>query len=275
MNNSLIINANGWIGFGEGSDAWYNGNIPSVDAPSSAIFGFWDDLNPVNDNCNSTCSGNVYYQSTDDRLVVWFEDVYHWASGDYGDSFYDFQIVIHANGEIGINIRNIEGNYSATVGIQNSTGTIATQVDEYDGDYFQDEVAFEFIAPYQPGNWLSLTSDTSLNGDINDGESVNIDVEVNSTDLMLGDYMAHVLISTNMDSTIDLPVNLTVTDEGLLLGDVNFDSELNVLDVVMIVGYVLGNDELTDIQIQASDLNGDGMVDVLDIVMLVGAILNS
>ena len=60
----------------------------------------------------------------------------------------------------------------------------------------------------------------------------------------------------------------------MLLGDVNFDSELNVLDVVMIVGYVLGNDELTDIQIQASDMNSDGMVDVLDIVTLVGAILS-
>ncbi len=86
--------------------------------------------------------------------------------------------------------------------------------------------------------------------------------------------MAHIFVSTNLGSTVDLPINLAVTDNQMLLGDVNFDSELNVLDVVMIVGYVLGNDELTDIQIQASDMNSDGMVDVLDIVTLVGAILS-
>ncbi len=168
----FIINANGWIGFGDGSDEWYNGNIPSVDAPKPAIFGFWDALNPVNDNCNSSCSGNVYYQSTEDRLVVWFEDVYHWASEGYEDSYYDFQIIIYSDGEIDINIRSIQGNYSATIGIQNSTGTIATQVDEYDGNYFENQTSFKFIAPYQPGNWLSLTSDGGLDGEIYDSESI-------------------------------------------------------------------------------------------------------
>ena len=128
--SDFIINANGWIGFGESSSEWYNGNIPSVDAPRPAIFGFWDDLNPLNDNCNASCSGNVYYESTSNHLVVWYEDVYHWASGGYEDSYYDFQIVIYPDGKIDINHRNIEGNYSATVGIQNSSGTVATQVDD-------------------------------------------------------------------------------------------------------------------------------------------------
>ena len=57
--SDFIINANGWVGFGEDNSEWYNGNIPSVDYPRPAIFGFWDDLNPINDNCNSN-NGNTY-----------------------------------------------------------------------------------------------------------------------------------------------------------------------------------------------------------------------
>ncbi len=269
--SEFLINANGWIGFGEESDAWYNGNIPSVDAPRLAIFGFWDDLNPVNDNCNASCSGNVYYQSTEDRLVVWFEDVYHWASDGYEDSYYDFQIIIYEDGEIDINHRNIQGAYSATVGIQDASGTIATQVDVYTGDYFEDELSFKFIAPYEPGSWLTLTSDSGLTGEIYNDESVDINVEVTAEEILMGDYMAHIFVSTNIESTIDFPVSLSVSDEGLLLGDVNQDGDINVLDVVSLVSVVLDSGSE---YIQAGDMNQDGQLDVLDIVSLVQIILN-
>ena len=269
--SAFIINANGWIGFGEGNDEWYNGDIPSVDAPKPAIFGFWDDLNPVNDNCNELCSGNVYYQSTDERLVVWYEDVYHWASDGFEDSYYDFQIIIYADGEIDINIRNIEGNYSATVGIQNLSGTIATQVDTYTGTYFEDGVSFKFKAPYQPGDWLSIVSDSGLNGEIYNGESVEIDIEVNAEDIILGDYMAHIFISTNIESTIDFPVSLTVSDTTLLLGDINQDQDINVLDVVSLVSIILNS---SSEYIEAGDMNSDGELNVLDVVNLVQLILN-
>ena len=87
--------------------------------------------------------------------------------------------------------------------------------------------------------------------------------------------LLYIFISSNIEDTIDLPVNLSITDDGLLLGDVNFDSVINVLDVVMIVGYVLGNSELTEIQIEVSDLNNDGIVNILDIVQIVAVILNN
>ena len=53
------VNANGWIGFGGDVGLWENTEIPNPDVPGPALFPFWDDLNPVNDNCNSYCSGNV------------------------------------------------------------------------------------------------------------------------------------------------------------------------------------------------------------------------
>ncbi len=56
----------------------------------------------------------------------------------------------------------------------------------------------------------------------------------------------------------------------LLLGDANIDGNIDVLDIVIMVGYVLGNTE----DVSCSDLNGDGSVNVLDIVSAVASILN-
>ena len=42
----------------------------------------------------------------------------------------------------------------------------------------------------------------------------------------------------------------------------------------MIVGYVLGNSELTEIQIEVADYNGDSFVDILDIVHVIQQILD-
>jgi len=66
-------------------------------------------------------------------------------------------------------------------------------------------------------------------------------------------------------------------DEGLelILGDVNFDGTLNILDVVNIVNYVMGTLNPTLNQEQAADYNEDGTINVLDIVQIVNAILNS
>tara|TARA_Y100001934_G_C12309741_1_gene754316 strand:- start:120 stop:1766 length:1647 start_codon:yes stop_codon:yes gene_type:complete len=54
-------------------------------------------------------------------------------------------------------------------------------------------------------------------------------------------------------------------------GDVNFDQIINVVDVVAIVGYVLGSG--SDIESCIADLNGDGIVNVVDIVAIVTVIL--
>ena len=59
-----------------------------------------------------------------------------------------------------------------------------------------------------------------------------------------------------------------------LNGDVNLDNDLNVLDVVTVVSYVLGSGEFNDEQFCNADINEDLNIDVLDIVMIVSIILN-
>ena len=55
----------------------------------------------------------------------------------------------------------------------------------------------------------------------------------------------------------------------ILLGDMNNDGILNVLDIVQVVNLVLANEYEAN-----GDLNSDGIINVLDIVQLVNIILN-
>ena len=60
----------------------------------------------------------------------------------------------------------------------------------------------------------------------------------------------------------------------VILGDVNLDSIINVLDAVILVNAVLDSTSLDDLQQQAADLNSDGVLNVLDVVILINLILN-
>ena len=59
----------------------------------------------------------------------------------------------------------------------------------------------------------------------------------------------------------------------IIIGDINSDELVNVVDIVLIVGYILGNTTLTDDQFTAADYNSDGTVNVVDIINLVGIII--
>jgi len=56
--------------------------------------------------------------------------------------------------------------------------------------------------------------------------------------------------------------------------DINLDGATNVLDVVQLVQYVLGNSDLTDEGILNADFNQDNVINVLDVVGIVNLILN-
>ena len=65
----------------------------------------------------------------------------------------------------------------------------------------------------------------------------------------------------------------TVQDPTILLGDANNDGTVNVLDVVQIVGLILGTTDITGEDIENLDINGDGQVNVVDIVQIVNEIV--
>jgi len=75
-------------------------------------------------------------------------------------------------------------------------------------------------------------------------------------------YDADGNVMTNEDGTPMFTNNM--------LGDINSDAIINVVDVVAMVNYILGGDEVNT---ELSDVNNDGVVNVVDVVAIVGYIL--
>ncbi len=57
-----------------------------------------------------------------------------------------------------------------------------------------------------------------------------------------------------------------------MLGDLDNNTELNVVDIIIIVGIIIDGSE-SEFQLWAADFNADGEVNVVDIVEIVGIIL--
>ncbi|NOZ08864.1 MAG: hypothetical protein GXO91_08340 [FCB group bacterium] len=267
-----IVSANGWIGFGEDNTDWHNYGLPSPDSPHPAICPFYDDLNPVNDGDTHDMAGNVYYHTDGERLVVWFDHVAHWNGEISGN--YNFQAVLYASGEIQFNYAELTGTLNrCTVGIQNAAADDGLQL-AFDSEYLHENLSVKFR---ETPSWLSLsTSNGDLNGAIEQGNSEFIYVDVSSAGLSLGDYAAYVTLNTNAQPKVVWPVTLSVVENSPNLpGDVNGDQTLNILDVVAVVGFVVGETDPTDEQFWAADLNQDGEINVVDIVLLVNMILNN
>ena len=83
------------------------------------------------------------------------------------------------------------------------------------------------------------------------------------------------LTVTNIYGLESEPHSETVQLGSSMPGDVNNDSVLNILDIVIIVNYVLGNDTPTSSEFAAADLNGDSTLNILDIVTLTNLILEA
>ena len=68
---------------------------------------------------------------------------------------------------------------------------------------------------------------------------------------------------------------IDVHNDGLQLGDVNQDNDVNIMDIITLVDFVLENSIPTDLEISLSDIDYSGELDVLDIIGLVNLILDS
>jgi hypothetical protein len=65
--------------------------------------------------------------------------------------------------------------------------------------------------------------------------------------------------------------NIYLGNIDILIGDMNGDGNLDVLDVIQLFNMILLGNEITDV----SDVNCDGLLNVLDVVELVLIILDS
>ncbi len=63
-------------------------------------------------------------------------------------------------------------------------------------------------------------------------------------------------------------------DIEFIIGDVNLDNTINVLDIIVIMNYILNLSDLNNQQIELADMNQDQGINILDIVLLIGEIIS-
>ena len=76
-------------------------------------------------------------------------------------------------------------------------------------------------------------------------------------------------------ATMELIVQQLLQNEECEPGNVNEDDNIDVLDIVNIVDWILEDTDLSVSQLCSGDADGNGQVDVLDIVIIVGWIMQN
>ena len=69
-------------------------------------------------------------------------------------------------------------------------------------------------------------------------------------------------------------MSFDVEDIYILLGDINADEAIDVLDVVIAVNIVIEEYSPSDYEINAADMNQDGILNVQDVILLLNIILD-
>ena len=120
-------------------------------------------------------------------------------------------------------------------------------------------------------SWVGIDdlNNFEVSGEIIAGNSQSINIIAQNTGLPDGTYAAYLNISSNASSSSSYPIEL-VSLNNIIIGDINGDTLINVVDVVQLVNMALG--EQTP-NLSVGDINQDGIINVLDIVQIVSIIL--
>lgn len=197
--NQIYVSSNGFLHFAPlTANTITNASIPNTAIPNDYISPFWDDL-------DGRTQGTVHYKQDGNKFIIQFTN---WQKYSASGSL-TFQVVLHSNGRIMFYYNNMVGTLnSATVGIENSTGTIGLQV-AYNAAYVANNLAVKIAA--EP-DWLAISNQS---GTIYSNNVLGVVLEMNSDGLELGQYSMDVVISANdpVNTEITVPVVMLVEDE--------------------------------------------------------------
>lgn len=122
------VATNGHLNYLAPNTAFNNAGLPSAGLPNAAIYGFWDDL--IIDGSSRMFTKVSGTAPNREFLVEWRNATFFLAPPTQR---FDFEVVLSESGDISLRYRGIdpadgrESGNSATVGIENETGTDALQ----------------------------------------------------------------------------------------------------------------------------------------------------
>ena len=64
-------------------------------------------------------------------------------------------------------------------------------------------------------------------------------------------------------------------ESNVMLGDTNFDENINIQDVILIINFILNNSTPEGDEVIAADFNVDGIINILDVIQVVQQILGT
>ena len=119
--SSLRVCSNGFASFTSTMTSYTNYAIPTAAEPNNLLAPYWDDMHPPT-------YGTVwyYYDAANSRFIVEWDSCAHISTlGEY-----TFELILYPNGTVDYQYKALTPGTlnSATVGIENSTGTVGIQV---------------------------------------------------------------------------------------------------------------------------------------------------
>ena len=236
-----VGNANGYINlfFGlNNSNFQYIGEVPDIDL-SGASYPELYDMNGdgFDELIIGDSMGNVHYYAN-----VWQDD----SNTIFNHITNNFILSENAYTAPAIFDINNDGYYDILLGSQ--LGNIAVYIND-GSELINDESPFtyadtSYIFPYL-GNYTHLAIESLRN--------------INELDLIVG-------ISTGG--------MYHLSSSFCMIGDMNFDSVIDILDVISIINVILNFEHVEHEVLCYSDMNADQELDILDVVLLVNNILD-
>jgi hypothetical protein len=146
-----------------------NDTLPNLSWPNNALYPFWDDLTPYYIICASSPSspdcgdvGYIYTQQQGDWFAIEYYQYYFYVT-DF--TINTFEILFNlATGEIRYQYQTVPGGApSATIGLENSSGTNGVQVSYNDVGGASNSMGYKFTpVPAQPTKTYTVTVDSSM-----------------------------------------------------------------------------------------------------------------
>ncbi len=195
--STVNVCTNGWLSFTNTGTSLSNAALPNTGAPENLIALFWDDLH--------LRSGNVKYLNDGSRFILQYTNVDKYTPS--GGSL-TFQVILYPNGRIVYQYLTMTTSdlLSATVGIQNQAMNDGLTV-VYNAAYMHNNLSVEFRPP------LDFLSISPTDGTIPPGGFADLQVRIDATNLIGGDYGAGIDLTTNDPARglITVPLSLHVT----------------------------------------------------------------
>jgi len=192
---------NGWLSFTNTTTDYSNDPLPNTGAPENLIAVFWDDL-------DFRGAVKAHYFNDGTRFIVQWTDVDRHSTTDLPTPAHlTFQAILYPNGRIVMQYLTMNGFLtSATLGMQNADKNDGLNV-VYDAAYMHDGLAVAF---YPPLDFLSVNP---TSGAVPPGGMADLEVRIDATNIIGGDYLAGVDLLTNdpANGRITVPLALHAT----------------------------------------------------------------